>query len=538
MSVTVTASATEHDRPAPAEFDPAPSRRLRAEQLEALAGLVHRVDERPWQRVENPSTGRAMGRVPVCEPQDVIDAVARARRAQDGWAHRSFAERAKPLLRFASEILDRQEEILDLIQLENGKARRNAFEEVADCALVANYYAREAARILAPRRRKGLFPGLTVAREYHHPLGVVGFVAPWNYPLTLAVTDAFAALMAGNTVVLKPDLQTALTALWALDLLRECGLPQDAFQIVTGEGPVLGPPLIGAVDYVCFTGSTAVGRLVARQAGERLIGCSAELGGKNPMLVLADADLDAAIEGAVRACFSNAGQLCISIERLFVHEEVYPRFRDRFVAATRAMRLGSGLDYDTDMGTLISAKQLAAVELHVADAVAKGARVLTGGRPRPDLGPYFFEPTILEGVTPEMSLYEDETFGPVVSLYRFESINEAIERANATRYGLNASVWTRDADLAWRIATRIEAGTVNINEAYAAAWGSVDAPMGGFKDSGLGRRHGEEGILKYTEAQTVALQRGVPVAPLKGMSNERYSDLMTKSIRILNKIGM
>lgn len=522
----------------PVGFDPSPSQRVRAADLERLVELVHRTGERPWQEVINPSTGSSIGAVPVCTPDDVASAIARARRAQEAWAHRSFAERAEPLLRFAEVVLVRQEEILDLIQLENGKARRNAFEEVADCALVANYYAAEAERILAPKRRRGLFPALTVTKVYHHPLGVVGFIAPWNYPLTLAVTDAFAALMAGNGVVLKPDSQTPFTALWALDLLRQCGLPEDLFQVVTGEGSVLGHPLIAGVDYVCFTGSTAVGRLVARHAGERLIGCSAELGGKNPMLVLADADLEAAVSGAVRACFSNAGQLCISIERMFVHDALYETFRDRFVTATRALAVGTSLDYQTEMGPLISAKQLATVVHHVEDAVAKGARVLTGGRVRPDLGPYFFEPTILEGVTPEMVLFAEETFGPVVALYRFDSLNEAIERANDTRYGLNASVWTRDTDLAWRVGSRLQAGTVNVNEAYAAAWGSVDAPMGGFKDSGLGRRHGPEGITKYTEAQTIALQRGIPVAPLRGMSTARYAELMTTSIRLLRKVGL
>ena len=305
---------------------------------------------------------------------------------------------------------------------------------------------------------------------------------------------------------------------------------------MTGEGAELGPALIEESDYVGFTGSTATGRKVARQAGEQLVGCSLELGGKNPMLVLADADLDEAVPGSVRGCFSSAGQLCISIERLYAHSSLYGRFLRRFVEAAQLMKLGAGLDYDTDMGSLVSAAQLAKVEEHVQDAVRKGATVHHGGRRRPDLGPYFYEPTILSGVTPEMTLYAEETFGPVVALYEFDTINEAVERANATPYGLNASVWTRDTALGHRVATRLRCGTVNVNEAYAAAWGSVDSPMGGMKLSGLGRRHGAEGILKYTEAQTVAIQRGLQFAPPSGVSEETWSKALSQTLKLLRRV--
>ena len=367
-------------------------------------------------------------------------------------------------------------------------------------------------------------------------MGVVGIIAPWNYPLSMAMTDAIPALLAGNAVVLKPDQKTPFTALWAADLLGEAGLPADLFQVVTGEGPVLGTPPLSNRPTSTFTGSTATGRKVARQAGERLIGCSLELGGKNAMLVLADADLDAAVAGAIRGCFASAGQLCISIERIFVHESLYPLFLERFVQETRALRLGAGLDYEADMGRLISAEQLEKVTEHVPDAVAKGATVLTGGRPRPDLGPCFYEPTLLTDVTDEMTLFAEETFGPVVAVYRFESIHEAVERANASPYGLNASVWTQDPELGHRIATRLQVGTVNVNEAYAAAWASVDAPMGGFKDSGLGRRHGAEGILKYTEPQTVAIQRGLPLAAPAGMPDEVFSRAMSTTLKALKRV--
>lgn len=510
--------------------------RITAERIARLASRVAVRGHRETLEVRAPADGRLVGRIPVGSPEDVREAVRRARVAQEGWFHRTPAERAEVFLRFHDMILERQDEVLDLIQLESGKSRKNAFEEVADTAIVSRYYAVNAERHLSPKRRKGALPGITVAWEHFHPVGVVGVIAPWNYPLSMAITDAIPALMAGNGVVLKPDRHTPFTALWAVDLLIEAGLPRDLLLVVTGHGAELGTPLIESCDFLAFTGSTETGRKVGRQTGEQLIGCALELGGKNPLLVLADADVEAAVAGAVRGCFASAGQLCISIERIYVHDSLYPRFLTRFVQETEALRLGAGFDWETDMGPLISADQLAKVEEHVRDAVAKGATVEAGGRTRPDLGPLFFEPTILTGVTEEMTVFTEETFGPVVAVYRFESVNDAIERANASRYGLNASVWTRDAELGHRVATRLQTGTVNVNEAYAAAWASVDAPMGGFKDSGVGRRHGAEGILKYTESQTVAIQRGMPLAAPAGVGDEVFSRALSATLKALRHI--
>ncbi|WP_205730194.1 succinic semialdehyde dehydrogenase [Blastococcus sp. TF02-8] len=438
------------------------------------------------------------------------------------------------MLRYHDLVLERQEQILDVAQVETGKARVSAFEELADVAMTARYYAHTAARHLRPTRRQGALPVLTRTTEHHHPKGLVGVISPWNYPLTLAVSDAIPALLAGNGIVLKPDAQTPFTALIAVELLFEAGLPRDLFQVVTGRGRDLGAPLIEGVEYLMFTGSTATGRTVAEQCARRLIGFSAELGGKNPMLVLADADLDKAVEGAVRACFSNSGQLCISVERMYVEDAVYDRFVPAFVERVKKMGLAAGLGWDAEMGSLVSQDQLDVVSRHVEDAVAKGARVLAGGRPRPDLGPLFYEPTVLEGVTDGMELARDETFGPVVAISRVRDAEEAVQRANDTEYGLNASVWSTPRRGA-EIATRIRSGTVNVNEAYAAAWASHDAPMGGMKDSGVGRRHGAEGILKYTESQTVAVQRGLPVGPMPGLPLDRYAKVMTAGLKALKR---
>ncbi|MFR9794437.1 succinic semialdehyde dehydrogenase [Streptomyces sp. MS06] len=483
-----------------------------------------------------PFTGDKLADLPESTPEDVAGAFEAARAAQSVWARTPLRRRAAVLLRFHDLVLERQAEVLDLIQLETGKARLHAHEEVQAVAVAARHYGRRAAAYLRPKRHTGAVPVLTRVTELRHPRGVVGQIAPWNYPLELSVGDALPAFVAGNAVVMKPDTETCLTALWARDLLIEAGLPPAVFQVVIGDGPVVGPAVVEHADYVSFTGSTRTGREVAGRAAARLVGVSLELGGKNAMLVLDDADVDRAAAGAVRACFSSAGQLCISIERLYVHASVADAFLDRFAARTRAMRLGTSLAYGADMGSLVGERQLETVARHVEEAVAKGARVLAGGVARPDVGPYFYEPTILDGVAEPMAVCTEETFGPVVSVYRFTTDDEAVDHANATPYGLNSSVWTKDARRGHEVAARLRSGTVNVNEGYASAYGSAQSPMGGMKDSGLGRRHGSEGLLKYTEAQTVAQQRLLPMAPSLGMDDERYAAFMSRSLRLMKAL--
>ncbi|MEU6577512.1 succinic semialdehyde dehydrogenase [Streptomyces sp. NPDC046805] len=506
--------------------------------IERLAARVVAAPDATRVTTNVPYTGAALADLPVSTPGDVEDAFARARIAQKAWAATSLSRRKKILLRFHDLVMARQDEALDLMQAENGKTRRDAFLEVVDIAITSRYYARNAARYLEPKRRRGAIPLLTHTTELRHPKGVVTVISPWNYPLSMAAGDAIAALMAGNAVVQKPDTQTALTALWSLDLMQEAGLPAGVWQMVVGRGSSVGGALMDNADYVMFTGSTASGREIASDAGRRLIGASLELGGKNAMIVLDDADIGKAADGAVAACFPSAGQLCVSIERLYVAESIRDRFVDAFVARTERLRIGAAYDYSIDVGSLTTPSQLETVTAHVDDAVAKGATVLAGGKARPDLGPLFYEPTVLTDVTPDMTLYDVETFGPVVSVYSYRSVDEAIARANATSYGLNASVWSGDGARGRAVAARVHAGTVNVNEAFAAAWGSIDAPMGGMGDSGLGRRHGADGILKYTEPQTVAHQRIQGFTPPASVSPETWAVLLTGALKVLKAVGV
>jgi acyl-CoA reductase-like NAD-dependent aldehyde dehydrogenase len=481
-------------------------------------------------------TGGELASMPASSVADVTTAYERALRAQRSWADLPLAERLAVFHRFHTLLLRDRETMADLLQSETGKARRDAFEELSEPALVASYYLRKAPGLLRPRRRAGLFPGAVTVRELRQPKGVVGIISPWNYPFALSFGDLIPALIAGNGVVLKPDSQTALSPLFGTELLYRAGLPEDLLQVVLGDGPTIGGAVVDTCDYIGFTGSSRTGASIAARAGARLVGCSLELGGKNPMVVLDDADVAATARSAVRSCFANAGQLCLSLERIYVPEAMFDRFADACVAEIGELRQAAGYDYGADIGSLTSQNALKTVSEHVDDARAKGATVLTGGRPRPDLGPFFYEPTVLTGVTPDMLCHKAETFGPVVSLYPYTSEDDAVALANDTDFGLNASVHGRDLTRAARVAARLRAGSANVNDGYASAYGSTDAPMGGMGASGLGRRHGAEGLLRYTEVQAVATQRFDMLTPPKWVPYGVFSRVMAMSLRVMKAL--
>jgi acyl-CoA reductase-like NAD-dependent aldehyde dehydrogenase len=434
-------------------------------------------------------------------------------------------------------LLDRRNQVLDVLQTETGKARMHANEELLDVLSSILYFARAAPRLLQPTRRPGALPILTRTVEYARPHGVVTVITPWNYPLALSA-DVVPALLAGNAVMHKPDSQTVRSSRLLRDYAVEAGLDPQLWQLVVGEPAEIGDALVDGADYVSFTGSTRAGRGIAQRCADRMIGASLELGGKNPMLVLADADLGQTVTAGIRACFGNAGQLCIGIERIYVDHSLYPEFSSRFVAAIEALRLGDGLDFTADVGRLISREQLDRVHQRVQRAAAGGAQVVTGGRPRPDIGPCFYQPTVLTDVAPDAEISTEEVFGPVVTVTSVADDDEAIRQANNSAYGLNAAVFSRDRRRAWQVAGQLETGMVNINEGYAAAYGSAAAPVGGRKQSGLGGRHGKQGLLQYTQPQTIADQRLVGFDPPRGISKQAYAGLLSNGLRMLAKLRL
>lgn len=513
---------------------PAPSAAdfARLRKLVAIADI----DARPSKPIEEVFTGRELTTIPVGTADDVTAAFAKARAAQREWAARPVTERSAIIERFRDLVITNRDFLMDVAQAETGKARSAAQEEIVDMILNARYYAREAVKLLGTKRVQGLLPGIVKTVVNHHPKGVIGVISPWNYPMALSISDSIPALLAGNAVVVKPDSQTPYCTLANAELLYQAGLPRELFAVVPGPGSVVGTAIVQNCDYLMFTGSTSTGRSLAEQCGSRLIGFSAELGGKNPMIVTAGANLDVAAKAATRACFSNAGQLCISIERIYVERAVADEFAVKFAKQVKAMKLAATYDFNADMGSLISEDQIKTVSGHVDDAKAKGAKVIAGGNARPDIGPLFYEPTVLTDVTDEMECGRNETFGPLVSIYPVDSVDEAIAKANDTEYGLNASVWAGTKAEGEAIAARLQAGTVNVDEGYALAFGSTAAPMGGMKASGVGRRHGADGILKYTESQTVSTARVLNLDPPLGIPSAWWQKALTPMIQAVQKL--
>ncbi len=458
--------------------------------------------------VENPATGQIVGTVPDLGAAAVAEMARRARLAQPMWEAYGFEGRARVLKRAQKWLMDNSERVIETIVSETGKTYEDAqLAEVIYGANAFGFWAGHAEQYLADERVKSsqlLVKGKKLILRFR-PLGLIGVIGPWNYPLTNSFGDCIPALAAGNSVILKPSDVTPLTSLLMAEGLRECGLPDDVLQIATGRGAT-GAALVEEVDMIMFTGSTATGRKVAEAAARRLIPASLELGGKDPMIVLADADLERAANFATYYSMQNAGQTCISTERVYVEEPVYDEFVAKVSEKVRALRVGRPAGPGSvEVGAITFGPQLEKISEHVADAVDKGARVLTGGRAVQDAGGgRFYEPTVLVDVDHSMKAMTEETFGPTLPIMKVRDAEEALRLANDTPYGLAASVFTRDAERGEALARRIEAGAVTVNDAMIN-YTALELPMGGAKASGLGSRHGAGGIRKYCAQQAIVV---------------------------------
>ncbi len=456
--------------------------------------------------LKSPATLESVGEISVDRACEVARALEIARSVQGGWAALSFEQRAAYLRRALQLLVASQDEFVEVIRRETGKSHQEALmmEVFASCDALA-YWAKRAKRILRERRRRmHLLSPLKYLRIRYRPLGVVGIITPWNGPFVLSLVPTVQALMAGNAVILKPSEVTPYSGKLVGDLFERAGLPYGVLQVLLGDGETGAALVEAGVDKIAFTGSVATGRKIGESCGRRLIPCTLELGGKDPFIVCADANLERAAGGAVFGSFLNSGQICMSAERFYVVEEVADEFIRLVVEKVGALRQSVG--EDCDVGPLFCPQQLAIVERQVQDARSKGASVLIGGQRNPQLAGLYYEPTVVTGVTHDMALMREETFGPVIPIMRVADDEEALRMANDSDYGLTSSIWSRDRRRALSRAAEIEAGSVNINDS-GMTYGAPEAPFGGIKNSGVGRVNGDEGLRGYCYSQPVIVDR-------------------------------
>jgi acyl-CoA reductase-like NAD-dependent aldehyde dehydrogenase len=484
--------------------------------------------------VENPATGQIVASVDVVGPERIPELVERARAAQPGWEALGFEARAQIFRRCQKWVIDNSDRIIETIVSETGKAWEDAqLAEVGYAASAFGFWAKNAEKYLGDERVKTASPFVKGRKLIvrHVPVGVVGVIGPWNYPLTNSFGDCIPAMAAGNAVILKPSEVTPLTALLMGECVRECGVPEGVYQVAPGFGET-GAAMIDVVDFMMFTGSTATGKKVLERAAKTLTPVALELGGKDPMLVLEDADLERAANAAVHYSMQNAGQTCISTERVYVEAPVYDEFVSLVTKKVGELRQGAPHGPGSvDLGAVIHPPQSDIVEAHVRDAVDKGARVVAGGH-RSDSDGHFFEPTVLLDVDHSMAAMREETFGPTLPIMKVADADEGVRLSNESPYGLAASVWTKDAAKGERLARRIEAGAVTVNDAQIN-YLALELPMGGWKSSGLGTRHGADGIRKYTKKQAIVVTR---LAPKRDLHMLPYSAKRTKLIARLLKL--
>jgi acyl-CoA reductase-like NAD-dependent aldehyde dehydrogenase len=457
----------------------------------------------------NPATGKVLRDLGCVSEQGVRAAVDRARAAQPSWNTLGVRGRVAILRKFQRLLYERKSAVARTITSEAGKPYVEALLTEVLVVLDAARFCSETAFSFL-RQEPVPHGNLAMKAKSGHilrePHGVIGIISPWNYPFSIPSTESLAALVAGNAVVIKPSEFTSLSALELGALLHEAGVPKDIFKVVVGEGSV-GAALIQApIDKLVFTGSVGTGKRIAQAAAARLLPVVLELGGKDPMIVLDDADVEVASSGAVWGAFVNAGQACLSVERCYVHRSLYEQFRDACVRKTQQLRVGNGMDPQTDIGPLINQRQLQIVQEHVEDARARGARILTGGHCLPDLGSNFYAPTVLADVTHQMLVMREETFGPLLPIMTFDKDDEAIQLANDSDFGLGASIWTRNRGRGEALARQIQAGTVMVNDAVSC-FGISEALHGGVKASGLGRTHGHFGLEEMVRVKYLDVDR-------------------------------
>jgi acyl-CoA reductase-like NAD-dependent aldehyde dehydrogenase len=488
----------------------------------------------PTFSVSNPATGEVVAQVPKLDDAGVAALVDRARAAQPAWAEAGFKERAGLMLDLRSWLVHERRKVAQALMDEGGKTFEDALVEITYTCEALGFWARQAQRCLRDERMRPTTPllfGRSVVVRWA-PRGVIGVIAPWNYPLVLGFGDAIPALMAGNGVVLKPSSVTPLSSQAVIeDGMPAVGFPRDVCLLATGPGHT-GSALVDSADMIMFTGSTEVGKGIAQRAAQRLIPVSLELGGKDPMIVLSDADLHRAVEVAVTGGLMNSGQTCMSVERIYVEEPVYDDFVKIMADKVSSLRMGPPASPGTvDIGSMTGPGQSEIVDAHVRDAVQKGARVLTGGRRRDGSGD-FYEPTVLVDVDHSMACMTEETFGPTLPVMKVRDAEEALRLANDSPYGLNSSVFTRDLDRGEQIARRIDAGNACVNDALTNYF-ELRAPFGGWKQSGLGGRHGEEGIRKYCKAQTVLVTRFAPPRDPLGYPRTRVTSKLLEATLVM-----